>query len=483
MRKLFLNLMAVAICSLVITSCVKGPDDVPPSPPTPPTPPEPTPVEKYNKAFLNYVGGEINPEQDWGFGDTDVAETRFGTRAEDQGCYDLSTNYPKEYTWDDFMKEVLDSLPEGKKVGESIKNFEFISRGPFRFEIPYAYTKAEFEIGYYFYNPATQNVFARTEKTLFKNFKSEFASKEYLQYSTFEKPSDDQWLTVKSTYGYWLWDQEKGYEAKKTRARMITIRDGSEDNIVDVPKGYRIGFYVKRDNKTVYTNRYLNENEQPFFAVIDSRNESSHLKRAYLVGMEEQTSAEGCDFDCNDVIFDVHKHIEEQTYPLLYIPRKTWRIIAEDLSASENTDFDFNDIVLDVTLTKDGADCVLQAAGAELPIRVNGDDKLEVHKLFEVDQKVMVNTNAEKKGLKGETKEPVKFSLTGKFNSVKDVKIEVNKGTAEKPNWIPLYANQGEPACKIAVGTDFKWPDELESIKVKYPKFVDWVKDPAVVWY
>ena len=64
---------------------------------------------------------------------------------------------------------------------------------------------------------------------------------------------------------------------------------------------------------------------------------------------------------------------------------ETWRVIAEDLSASENTDFDFNDVVLDVTLTEDGADCVLQAAGGQLPIRINGENGgklLEVHEMF-----------------------------------------------------------------------------------------------------
>ena len=88
-----------------------------------------------------------------------------------------------------------------------------------------------------------------------------------------------------------------------------------------------------------------------------------------------------------------------------------------------------------------------------------------------------------KKGLKSAKKDPVTFSITGSFSSVKDVKIEVNKGKPNAPEWIPLYADKGGPACKILVETIFKWPDERESIKNVYPKFVDWVKDPAVVWY
>ena len=37
--------------------------------------------------------------------------------------------------------------------------------------------------------------------------------------------------------------------------------------------------------------------------------------------------------------------------------------------------------------------------------------------------------------------------------------------------------------CKILVNTNFEWPDERQSLKAKYPKFVDWVNDPTVIWY
>ena len=156
-------------------------------------------------------------------------------------------------------------------------------------------------------------------------------------------------------------------------------------------------------------------------------------------------------------------------------------MIGEDLTVNNaNLDFDFNDIVLDVTLTKTGADCVLQAAGAELPIAINGEyDKLEVHKLFGVEDKVMVNTNS-KVGKHKDNVPPVKFQITGSFKSVDDVLIEVKRDDGK---WHKLYAKRGDSACKILVTTDFVWPDEQQSIKVKYPKFEDWVKDPSVVWY
>ena len=485
MRKLLSTLMATAIFALVIAGCSKNSDPYNPPTPTPPTP-TPTPEETYDQAFKSYVGGTISPNQDWGFSASVVA-TSAATRGSEQGYY-LSDNYPKEYT-QAFFKEALDSLPEGQKVGASIKNFEFVSRGPFRFDIVFGYTDQKIEIGYYYYNPDTETYADRKEVKLVGDFQSDFTSYKYIQYNKSDPPSEDQWKNPKPWDGYHtIWDAEK-YNAKWVHARMFTLRDGSNDEkivnpdkTVDVPKGYRVGFYVRNPengDQKVYTNRFLNKDEQFFFAVLDSKNEKSNLVNAYMVGIEDRTSttAEKCDQDCNDVMIDVHKNIED-TFPELVIPEnkpKTWRVIAEDLSASENTDFDFNDIVLDVTLTKTGADCVLQAAGAELPIRVNGNDDYEVHKLFGVGEKDMVNTNAPK----GVKKEPVKFSITGNFKSVKDVKIEVKKDG----NWHELYAKTGDSACKILVTTDFVWPDEQQSIKVKYPKFEDWVKDPSVVWY
>ncbi len=496
MKKVVLNLMATAICTLMIVSCSKNSD-----PYVPPTPtPDPTPEEQYDKAFKLYVGATdaspINPNQDWGFS-ASVVTARAATRGSEAGYY-LSDNYPKEYT-QAFFKEALDSLPEGKKVGASIKNFEFLSRGPFRFDIVFGYTDQKIEIGYYYYNPDTETYADRKEVKLVGDFQSDFTNYKYIQYNKYDPPSENQWKNPKPWDGYHgIWDEDK-YNAKWVHAKMFTLRDGSDDKeivnpnkTVDVPVGYRVGFYVKHPDEgdKGYTNRFLNKDEQFFFAVLDSKNDKSNLSNAYLVGIEDHSSitAEKCDQDCNDVMIAVHKNVED-TYPLLVIPEKanqTWRVIAEDLSASDNTDFDFNDIVLDVKLTKTGADCILQAAGGQLPIRINGeygsiDGKvLEVHEMFGVDQKTMVNTNADKKGLPSAKKDPYKFSINGSFKSVKDVKIEVKK---QDGKWHELYAKTGDSACKILVDTTFKWLDEQQSIKEVYLKFVDWVKDPTVVWY
>ena len=146
------------------------------------------------------------------------------------------------------------------------------------------------------------------------------------------------------------------------------------------------------------------------------------------------------------------------------VPSGDGRIIAEDLSADESSDFDFNDVVFDYTYTSTGVDVTLRAAGGTLPLRLFGNNAYEVHHLFGVDTKVMVNTGLE-------TRDPVSFSVVGTFNSSQkgnDILVEVNKGTEANPNWIPLTAVKGRVASKVRVDIDYNWCSEREDIDNKY---------------
>ena len=153
-------------------------------------------------------------------------------------------------------------------------------------------------------------------------------------------------------------------------------------------------------------------------------------------------------------------------------PANELRIIAEDLSATDNTDFDFNDVVLDVNIEGTTANCTLIAAGGTLPLRINNDNNLEVHKLFGVDTNVMVNTGA------GPTKDYVPFTLNNISNAA-DIKLEVFKNGS----WIELTAQQGTPAAKIAVFQNFKYCKEREPITTKYPNFRNWVQNINYIWW
>lgn len=158
------------------------------------------------------------------------------------------------------------------------------------------------------------------------------------------------------------------------------------------------------------------------------------------------------------------------------------RVMAEDLSANEASDFDFNDVVLDFEGNEQGTaiSITLQAAGGTLPLRINENDEWEVHKLFGVATNVMVNTNAQAKGLNGDTKAPVSvgtlninFTPENFCEKVNAIKIEVQKNGT----WMELRARQGEACCKFACypANEYKWVPELENIDGYYT-FSDWVK-------
>ena len=159
------------------------------------------------------------------------------------------------------------------------------------------------------------------------------------------------------------------------------------------------------------------------------------------------------------------------------------RIIGEDLSATRRSDFDFNDIVIDVKYDATNAVVMLQAAGGTLKLRFgNGVDKAwEVHEVFGVEQKVMVNTHAEKiPGAAYATKAPVRVELGYGINSAAEAKDKLIIEVFKNNEWCELTAETAEPAAKIAVDTDYQWLDERTSIKDVYPGFVSWVQNPSV---
>lgn len=151
------------------------------------------------------------------------------------------------------------------------------------------------------------------------------------------------------------------------------------------------------------------------------------------------------------------------------------RIIAEDLSATQASDFDFNDVVIDVKYGAAGeAELLLVAAGGTLPLVVGGElvegkvvGGTEVHGLWGENTNVMINTGD------GPEHEPVVIPYTKAIadaTAAKNIPIFVQKNGV----WEELTAEKGEPACKLAVGTDFEIMPEHSSIKDEYPLFIQW---------
>ena len=162
-------------------------------------------------------------------------------------------------------------------------------------------------------------------------------------------------------------------------------------------------------------------------------------------------------------------------------PKKI-RIIAEDLSAgSEDSDFDFNDVVLDVDFNTNPATVILTHAGGTLPLRINGNDAWEVHKLFGVwkedptqrDNQEMVNTGKGPSISSVDLTNVLNVSISSRSEADTNLKLEVYKNGS----WIEMKSDKGEPACKLAVGQDFTVLGERQSIKRAYPNFLSWVEN------
>lgn len=153
-------------------------------------------------------------------------------------------------------------------------------------------------------------------------------------------------------------------------------------------------------------------------------------------------------------------------------PTSSCRIMCEDLGTIG--DFDFNDCVVDVAIIDNEAVVTLQAAGGTMPIFI-GDNKHEVHELFGVDVKTMVNTGSVKKA-------PVIFRIAKpESNNAKDLNIIINNTKVNIS--YEIVAPTGSAPQKIAVPVTVNWTSERENIKAKYPKFVDYVSDQNVKFW
>ena len=416
------------------------------------------PVEVYKKRFIQYVGGDISSKQHWGFERT----TATRTRAAEQATVVFNDTYTNEFK-KDYFQSVMEYFPEGQACKESkYRSYEFHERATWsNVQLIYTNTDADDEIGLYYYDPATETFKDATKIVMIDGIQNKVST--YYQYSFYD--SENRWVSNDdANLGYDFWTNRN---AKRIKTHTFTITMNPD---------YYFGFYIQNrtTGKTYYSNKYLNEDEAEAGGLVD---EKGNITNGYVFGLSDDDDPE-----C-EILFSMMKLGEGGMYPVPVEPEKPQpqyqRIICEDLNVTVNgqtnsdTDFDFNDIVIDIALTETGASCILQAAGATLSIRINGDDKLEVHKLFGVDNSTMVNTDADKHGMKGADKNPVAFDIEGNFESIDDVKIEVYRNG----KWIELTAPPGDAASKIAVGIDFEWPYERQSLKDKYPDFPKYATD------
>jgi len=413
---------------------------------------------QYEQAFINAFGVPAS-NQDWGFGTSSFTRgATTATRAAGDFGFTVSNDYSATFS-KAYFDAIQQVMPEG---GPTTGNgdYEFLSTGSFDFSFIFSRTSASDEIGYYYYK-AEDGIASRTEVMIKSSTDSPV---NYYQCQW----SNGSWESPGEQAGFDIWS----WGATQVRAKVITI---------NVPAGYRVGFYI--ENKSAgyprtYSNRSLNADGEYYSAVVEQV--SGATAGTFLVGLEDWKRSEGGDNDCNDIIMSVNKGT---TPPVVIDPSEPdpvisggdddeefnadVRIMAEDLNASEKSDFDFNDVVFDVQWIDGGAKIRIMAAGGTYPLRINGEDALEVHGLFNVSTKTMVNTFS---GQKTRYASVIK-TITGNFinsstneNDASLIKVEVNKGTG----YIELTAPTGKVASKICVDPKVDWCDEYQDIDKKW---------------
>lgn len=167
------------------------------------------------------------------------------------------------------------------------------------------------------------------------------------------------------------------------------------------------------------------------------------------------------------------------------VPEYKKRIIVEDLKGNitvntkvSTSDFDYNDVVFDaITWNLNGQNhlkIIVRAAGGQMPIYVAGK---EIH---QGGVGYMFNTSNPDYNFASVLVEDSIISSnasTFDFNSI-PVEVEAN---GER---LVAGSNIGQAPEKIAVDLDYKWCREKESIKTKYPRFIEYVGNKDITdWW
>jgi len=402
-------------------------------------------TQAYNEAFKELIGGDVDPNQNWGFSgvvDNDENESspaRPRTRA-DVGGWDVTNGY--DYTFSrEKINEILSALPEGVSAGSKLNDYEFESNGPIEFCVIYAITSALDKVGYYYYDPNKDpNADGGSNKPVYMRFVDDIQNQTFFQWGFADgsnwgtpvvnpNPSNPDWPfynsycpDCKSNYNkeYYQWTCEHvmvHFNIDQVRAKKYTI---------NIPQGYRMGFWITNPDQylgehTMYSKKSRNSDGN-FYSAVATMSDGT-----YAVGLEDWW---GGDFDCNDIVMAINPTSTRPNivnFSQTVITRSTQhkkykkllaqgRVFCEDLGAAGRKDIDFNDIVFDARIWKTQeydettingdandrewdfgpikyeADICMLAAGGTIPAKMFNSQN--IHDLFDGNngQTTMINT-------------------------------------------------------------------------------------------
>ena len=393
-------------------------------------------TQAYEQAFKELIGGEVDPNQDWGFTGTPISEleeedspARSMTRASGDGYYSID-DY--EYFTIDKIKEIItNKFPERVNAGSQLNDYEFLSNGDFTFSFVYAITSGLDEIGYYYYNPSN-GINSRTERVLIDNIQTFITNNQLFQYGVagsgcWQTPTVNPDTHDGNACSDLINKNLNCGTVNEVRGKKITLR---------VPAGNRFGFYIRQsawDTTTgisglkLYSNKSLNYDGN-FYSAVATLSDGT-----YAVGLEDWIAQTGGDFDCNDIVMAIKPSKNKPTIINLdprtsseskqHVKQRRMlaqgRVFCEDLGTAGRRDIDFNDIVFDAriwgnreydeeidadgtlrrtneTLWTYSADICMLAGGGTIPAKLLINDFSEnyVHELFNssIGMTTMVNT-------------------------------------------------------------------------------------------
>ena len=411
MKKLFL----MGFVALGLASCVSDKEVAPQ-----------TQDQKYEKAFEALVGGQVNPNVNWGFNDQQVAtfdaDGKFiGMRGVNANGneWGLYVEVPQPLTQDqkDIVTEWFKSHenPEGVAVNWSDFFVQQVYKGEWGSNMNYLYCGSDTDHTY--------------------NFNAGDAG----------------------TYGNVCY-------GLKPNARDNNDRIYGSDKIefmVNSSTEY-FGFHNSFDSY-FYKDNYV---------IIPGDIIDSSVAGMFFVGFDFEANGQADNQKvARDYFFD--NWIVKIT-PGMYKERE--RVMVEDLIANnlsqiDKSDWDFNDAVFDVAFVDNDAVITLWAAGGTKSLTIGGK---EVHELFGKPVSTMINTNATG-GVDGLA--PVIFRIPNVgTNNAKDIVVKVGNTVLDAP--------EGKAPQKIEVSRNTRWMKERVIITEGYAKFADYAttNSPAN-WY
>lgn len=427
------------------------------------------------------------------------------------------------------VKKIIQSrhiFQEGVRVSDAgdDTNYELISHGPFNVSFFYGFTgcKEPCILGYYYHSPGTYDdvTFVDLTETVLYDY---IDGKAKIQY---QLNGIDKWYDANFDYrdGYYppyttvtarLDDDVYNIDAVINRyTTSITAMRGLTYTI-DVPDGYRIGFYLKRgavsnDKQRERLLKYgLPESalDKDFYETnftarafnVDGKLRSFYYYKDNVTYMGLEDDGTTGDFDCNDVVFGVDKVLGHEL-PTIVIPdidniinpNRTlpWTLAYEDIG--RDTDFDFNDAVIRVTpnFQTNQATVTLMAAGSDTQMFLHydgpdGDVNLgEIHQLLGGGS--FINTTHS--SIVVAPKDIATVAWPNGYTMANDAKrfyISVRRGTCtDCDDIISFNDDSGLLPEAILIPDSWHWSMEGNSIYDVYSNFGQWAKDitQTIAW-